>query len=252
MYTLKNIKYGVLNKSSGLGHQAGATLIELLIALALSLIVTSSMVVLMGNSMGSATRIIQMSQLTDELRNSMSMMSRDVRRANYNVNAIYCFANSECGTEANASAIQAANIAISGDELVDLCMVFGLDRNWDGNANNDGGGAFRLKQESGVGRIEMWVDNDSIPDCASVNAGDWVPLTDPGFVNITAFNVDNTATAGTYTTDLGEASGVTLRQHVRFVQMQIDGELLIDNTISRSIVDTVNVRNDFYSHPVGP
>ncbi len=70
-----------------------------MIALALSLIVTSSMVVLMGNSMGSATRIIEMSQLTDELRNSMSMMSRDVRRANYNVNAIYCFANSECGDE---------------------------------------------------------------------------------------------------------------------------------------------------------
>ena len=248
MYTLKNIKYGVLNKSSGLGRQAGATLIELLIALALSLIVTSSMVVLMGNTMGSATRIIEMSQLTDELRNSMSMMSRDVRRANYNVNAIYCFANSECGTEANASAIQAANVTISGDELVDLCMVFGLDRNWDGNANNDGGGAFRLKQESGVGRIEMWVANDSIPDCTPAVTDGWVSITDPSFVNITVFTVDNTAAVGTYTTDLGEASGVTLRQHVRFVKMQIDGELLIDNTISRSIVDTVNVRNDFYEH----
>ena len=250
MYTLKNIKCGVLNKSTGAGRQAGATLIEVLIALALSLVVTTSMVVLMGNSMGSATRIIQMSQLTDELRNSMSMMSRDVRRANYNVNAIYCFANSECGEEANASAIQAANIAISGDELVDLCMVFGLDRNWDGNANNDGGGAFRLERDivSGVGRVEMWVDNESIPDCSSTSTDDWVAITDPSFVNITSFNVDNTAAAGTYTTDLGEASGSTLRQHVRFVQMQIDGELLIDNTISRSIVDTVNVRNDFYEH----
>ena len=144
MYTLKNIKYEVLNKSAGLGRQAGATLIELLIALALSLVVTTSMVVLMGNSMGSATRIIEMSQLTDELRNSMSMMSRDVRRANYNVNAIYCFANSDCGEGADASAIQAENIkiekdVISGGETVDRCMVFGLDRNWDGDANNDDG-----------------------------------------------------------------------------------------------------------------
>ena len=250
MYTLKNIKCGVLNKSAGLGRQAGATLIELLIALALSLIVTTSMVVLMGNSMGSATRIIEMSQLTDELRNSMSMMSRDVRRANYNVNAIFCFANSECGTVANASAIQAANITISGDQLVDLCMIFGLDRNWDGNADNDGGGAFRLERDavSGVGRIEMWVDNETNPDCLSTSTDDWVAITDPSFVNITTFNVDNTTAAGTYTTDLGEAGGSTLRQHVRFVQMQIDGELLIDNTISRSIVDTINVRNDFYEH----
>ena len=248
MYTLNNIKHVVLNKSAGLGRQTGASLIEMMIALSLSLIVTSSMVALMGNSMGSATRIIEMSQLTDELRNSMSMMSRDVRRANYNVNAIYCFANSECGDEANASATQAANITISGEIAVDRCMVFGLDRDWDGNADNDGGGAFRLKQENGVGRIEMWVDNDSNPDCAPEVTDGWVSITDPGFVNITAFNADNTAAVGSYETDLGESSGVTLRQHVRFVQMQIDGELLIDNTIRRSIVDTVNVRNDFYEN----
>ena len=69
-----------------LRYQAGVTLIETLIGLALSVIVTVSMVSLMANSMGSATRIIQMSQLTDELRNTMSMMSRDIRRANYTAN----------------------------------------------------------------------------------------------------------------------------------------------------------------------
>ncbi|MFC1720176.1 prepilin-type N-terminal cleavage/methylation domain-containing protein [Pseudomonadota bacterium] len=246
MYTLNNIKQVVLNKSAGIGRQAGATLIELLIALALSLIVTSSMVVLMGNSMGSATRIIEMSQLTDELRNSMSMMSRDVRRANYNVNAIYCFANSECGEGANGSAVQADNITLSGDELLDRCMVFGLDRDWDGNADNDGGGAFRLKQENGVGRIEMWVATDSNPVCASNVTEGWVSITDPSFVNITFFNVDDSAAVGSYTTDLGASGGATSRQYVRYVQMQIDGELLMDSTISRSIVDTVNVRNDYY------
>jgi type II secretory pathway pseudopilin PulG len=65
----------------GARRQAGATLLEAMISLALSLVVTTAMVTLMGNSMGSATRIIEMSQLTDELRNAMSMMSRDVRRA---------------------------------------------------------------------------------------------------------------------------------------------------------------------------
>ena len=94
----------------------------------------------------------------------------------------------------------------------------------------------------------MWVDNESIPDCSSTDPLEWVAITDPGFVNITLFDVDNEDTAGTYTTDFGEAGGATLRQHVRFVQMQIDGELLIDDTISRRIVDTVNVRNDFYEH----
>lgn len=249
MYALNKIKFTVLNRSTGVHRQAGASLIEMLIALALSLIVTSSMVVLVGNSMGTATRIIQMSQLTDELRNSMSMMSRDVRRANYNANAIYCFANSECGTDANGSAVQAADIAITGDVSVNRCMRYGLDRNWDGNADNDGGGAFRLVTESGVGRIEMWIDNGVNPVCGSNDPDQWVSITDPGFVNITLFDVDNSAAkAGTYSQDLGEANGGTLRQHVRFVQMQIGGELLIDSTISRSLVDTVNVRNDFFEN----
>ena len=67
--------------------QAGVSLVEAMIALALSMIVVASMVAVMANSMGTATRIIEMSQLTDELRNSMSMMTRDVRRANYSANA---------------------------------------------------------------------------------------------------------------------------------------------------------------------
>ena len=55
-----------------------------------------------------------MSQLTDELRNAMSMMSRDVRRANYNANNIYCYANSDCGIDRVAPAEQASDVTISG------------------------------------------------------------------------------------------------------------------------------------------
>jgi type IV pilus assembly protein PilW len=80
-------------------NQRGATLIELLIGLALSLIVTSSMVVLMSNSLGTATRIIQMTQLTDDMRNAMSMVSRDVRRANYSAYAYKCYGNSDCSLD---------------------------------------------------------------------------------------------------------------------------------------------------------
>ncbi|MGH8035335.1 MAG: prepilin-type N-terminal cleavage/methylation domain-containing protein, partial [Lysobacterales bacterium] len=44
----------------GVHKQAGFTLMEAMISIALSLVVTSAMVVLMANSMGTATRIIQM------------------------------------------------------------------------------------------------------------------------------------------------------------------------------------------------
>lgn len=229
-------------------RQAGASLMELMIGLALSAVVTSSMVVLMGNSMGSATRITQMSKLTDELRTAMSMMSRDVRRANYNANAIYCFANSQCGDpELDGSAIQAADISI--DAGADPCFVFGLDRNWDGNADNDGGGAFRQVTENQVGRIEMWIGSTT-PTCTGGD-GDWLPLTDPEIVNITEFRVDNSEAVGTYEQELIEqVDGVeqVLIQRVRFVQLEIGGELIIDDSISRTVQDTVKVRNDFLTH----
>jgi len=225
-----------LTRSFGARRQAGATLIEAMISLALSLVVTTAMVTLMGNSMGSATRIIEMSQLTDELRNAMSMMSRDIRRANYTSNAIYCYANSDCGIS-GGPAEQFADIAITNGS----CFVFGLDRNWDGNAGNDGPGAFRRVDSGGVGVIEMWV-GDGAPNCGAAD-GDWLPVTDPDFVDIIVFNIDD---ASSFSQDLVEEDGTTITQRSRQVQMQIEGQLTLDNTIRRRIEDTIKVRNDLF------
>ena len=229
--------------------QTGASLIEILVGLALSLVVTTAMVVLMGNSVGTATRIVEMSQLTDELRNSMSMITRDVRRANYNANALYCFSNSDCGDVGDASALQSGNIAISTDGNGDTCLEFGLDRDWDGDSTNDGGGAFRRVTKDGVGRIEIWVSPDTAPNCGlneSVLDGKvvWVPITDPDLVNVTQFDVENSAATGSYFEELSEEDGSILRQQIRFVQISIGGELVLDSDINRAVVDTVKVRND--------
>ncbi len=221
-----------------LRYQAGVTLIETLIGLALSLIVTVSMVSLMSNSMGSATRIIQMSQLTDELRNTMSMMSRDIRRANYTANSIYCYANSACG-DPGGVAEQAADITINDDAD---CFIFGLDRDWDGIASNDDAGAFRRVETAGsIGLIEMWV-GDASPDC-TVADNDWVPITDPDFVDITDFTIDDTES---FEQSLATEGGGTLTQRSRQIQMQISGHLRMDNTIIRDIQDTIKVRNDLF------
>ena len=196
------------------------------------------MVGLMSNSLGSASRIIQMSQLTDELRNTVSMMSRDVRRANYSTNSIYCYANSECGDPTTGIAVQAADIDIS----VAACLVFGLDRDWDGNANNDGGGAFRRDTVVNghgitVGVMEMWTGT-TVPSCA--DSTNWVAITDPEFVDITNF----TATMpGTFDGSVEEDGGTTVTVRTRVVRLQIAGELVLDGTISRNIEDTIKVRN---------
>ena len=218
-------------------RQAGVTLVEAMIGLALSMIVVSSMVGLMSNSMGTATRIIEMSQLTDELRNVMSMMTRDVRRANYSANAAYCYANSDCGLNVAA---QWGDINIERDADANACVTFNLDRDFDGDASSDSAGGFQYRAVGGVGRIEMWV-GDSSPVCFA-GANDWLPVTDDAMVDITEFLVDDSGSfSGTVT---GEA-GSTVTQNTRQLNIQIEGELLLDNRITRRLVDTIRVRNDY-------
>lgn len=220
-------------------RQAGFTLMETMISIALSLVVTSAMVVLMANSMGTATRIIQMTQLTDQLRNTMSMLTRDIRRANYSANAAYCYANSVCG-EPGGQAEQFADIDVTDGS----CVLFGLDRDWDGNAAADDAGGFRLVTAGGVGRIEMWVgDND--PDCGAADDQDWVAVTDPDFVDITEFVVDDTASFNGCV--VGE-SGSTTTQFTRQIQVRLTGALVRNDgdpfPITRRIEDVIKVRND--------
>jgi prepilin-type N-terminal cleavage/methylation domain-containing protein len=215
-------------------RQSGFTLMETMISLALSLVVTSAMVVLMGNSLGTTTRIIQMTQLTDELRNTMSMLTRDIRRANYSAKAAYCYANSDCGLDGSAN--QFADIDVSDGS----CVLFGLDRDWDGDAAADNAGGFRRVAAGGVGWIEMWV-GDNAPNCAAINDPDWVAITDPDFVDITGFVITNN---GSFDGCVEGEGGSSVTQFTRQVQVSLGGSLIRDDTITRQIDDDIKLRND--------
>ena len=234
-------------------RQSGLTLMEMMISLALSLVVTTAMVTLMGNSMGSATRIIQMTQLSDELRNAMSMLSRDVRRANYNPYSLHCYANADCGIDDDdPMKVNFINdldvVAFQGND----CLRYFLEREAPtGEPGTVGGGGFRLATTNGVGRIEMWTGAAAPPaDCSGNN---WIAVTDPGFVNITELTIqeDEGLTETFSDTILRKDGSVLLNIRARQVRMVMEGQLLIEPTITRRIEDTIRVRNDFIETP-GP
>jgi hypothetical protein len=191
--------------------------------------------------MGSATRIIQMSQLTDELRNVMSMMSRDVRRANYNPNSIYCYGNSDCATDGSASQVGDIDIASCDDYL-----SFNLDRDWDGAAVSDPAGAFRrvtvdsVKAGGQVGVMQMWVGG-ATPNCDPNSNANWLQVTDPGFVDVTNFEVNNLGFSGSVS-----SGGGTLTQSIRVVDLVIEGELILDRGIRKEVRDRIRIRNDYF------
>jgi len=213
------------------------SLMEVLVAMSISLVVTASMIALMANSLGSTARIIKMTKLTDDLRTTMQMMTRDVRRSSYNANSMYCYANADCGTDGAATLAGDITINVSND-----CFTFLTDRDHDGDSTENDAGGFRRVISSGVGVIEMWTGN-AAPDCSvAAGAAGWVQITNPENMDIFVFSVDENLS---YTQEiLNDGFGNTLSQKVRKIRMDIRGRLVLDNTIVRRIEDVISVRND--------
>jgi len=216
--------------------QTGATLMEVLVAMSISLVVTAAMIAMMANSLGTTARIVQMTKLSDDMRVALQMMSRDVRRSSYNANSMFCYSNEDCSTDGAITA--AADITIDGA----TCFTFLMDRDHDGDSTEDNAGGFRRVTASGVGVIEMWTGNAS-PDCSSAaGAAGWVQITNPENMDIFAFSVDDNLSY----TQVIKDDGVnpTISQKIRKVRMDMQGRLVLDNTITRRMEDVIAVRND--------
>ena len=220
-----------------LSKQQGMSLMEVLVAMSISLVVTASMIALMANSLGATARIIKMTKLTDDLRTTMQMMTRDVRRSSYNANSMFCYANTNCRSAVDATV--AGDITINGGND---CFTFLLDRDHDGDSTENDAGGFRRVISSGVGVIEMWTGN-AAPDC-SVAAGTagWVQITNPEIMDIFVFSVDDDLSYNEVVLD--NSLGNILTAKVRKIRMNMRGRLVVDNTIVRRIEDVISVRND--------
>ena len=221
----------------GPNRQQGMSLMEVLIAMSVSMVVVASMVALMANTLRSTARIVNMTKLADDLRTTMQMMTRDVRRSSYNANSMFCYANTNCRSAVDATV--AGDITINGGND---CFTFLTDRDHDGDSTNNSAGGFRRVISSGVGVIEMWTGN-AAPDC-SVAAGTagWVQITNPENMDIFVFSVDDNLS---YTeVILNDGLGNILSEKVRKIRMNMRGRLVVDNSIVRRIEDVISVRND--------
>jgi hypothetical protein len=218
-------------------RQAGASLMEVMVAMSISLVVTAAMVALMSNSLGTTARIIKMTKLSDDMRVAMQMMTRDVRRSSYNADAMLCYSNPNCDTD--GSIVAAGDITINN---TNTCFVYLLDRDHDGDSTENDAGGFRHVTVGGVGVIEMWTGGAS-PDCSSAaGSAGWVQITNPDNMDIFGFTVNENLSYTQLIQDDG--FGNTMSQKVRKLRMNMRGRLVLDNTIVRRMEDVINVRND--------
>jgi type II secretory pathway component PulJ len=225
------------NKFLAARNSRGYSLMELLVATSLSLVVTMTMIGLMSNSLASTSRVVKMTKLTDDMRVALQMMTRDVRRSNYTADAVLCFANPDCAVDGTITWSGDVAISEEGD-----CFVFQLDRDFDGDMTENAAGAFRRTLQNGVGAMEMWV-GESVPACGS-NDVNWVLVTDPNDIEITAFSVDDALSYSEVIWDDGE--GNQFQQKVRKLRFRISGQLTADAHITRDIEDVIKLRNNLY------
>ena len=80
------------------------------------------------------------------------------------------------------------------------------------------------------------------PRCnADAQTEGWVRITDPESLDIFAFSVDDDLS---YEETILDNGVDTVTQRVRKLRMNMQGQLVLDNSIQRNIVDVIDVRND--------
>jgi hypothetical protein len=227
------------------------TMVELLVAGAISLIASGGMLLLMVNTLGAGSQTVKMARLTQDMRSTMQIMTRELRRANYHAGFMNCFGNTGCLTEMPVlgditSKVGAINITDNGDSD---CFWFWYDRPQTGTqvaVNAESVAAFRRTTVNSIGKIQMTTSRTSAPVCGSDT--DWVDITDPGVIDVVSFNVsDSSSLTETINTagDTQSIERISLTMSARLAGGSTEPIWIRDTTYStRVLQEFVKVRNN--------
>jgi prepilin-type N-terminal cleavage/methylation domain-containing protein len=209
----------------------GFTLVELMISLTIMLIVAMVTVQISANVFRTNTESIHMIQLSQEMRSAIQLISRDIRRAGYNDDALASFLS----TQAISSGV---TMGALDDNNIANCLRVQYD-DLDGGAKNV---VYRLRVVTEVGRISAHFDDTATCDTAITDNG-WVDISDPILSHISEleFVLDN------HLTDIAENTdnGNTIQVGVEQISIIISANLRSNEAVNRSIVNEVQIRNQY-------
>jgi len=234
------------------GRQAGFSLVEMMVALVAGMIVVAAVIAFMMSSFSSNAEYVRSTRLTQELRNTLDLATRDMQRAGYDDNALFYLGNT------NASPF--TPILISGS-----CILYAYDRTYPNGQATAAGQPGRLDVSNGevrglrmstvtnvngqsVGVIEYAVSEGTTkPDCAAATATyttvpatcnattKWCPLSDASTIDIDAFTLTNNSASMA-------SSGSTMG--MRRIDVTLTGRIAGDTQFSRTVRSSVKVRSD--------
>ncbi len=211
--------------------QFGVTLIELVIAIAISTIIVAALLGLFFMSGKHNRSTIEITKLDSELNLVLNSLARDIQRAGY-------WGSAETSSNNPFMQTGTTDIQITGGN----CILMTYDRDSNGALPGVGAGSdderygYRLM----LGAIQ-YRQHGAPFDCAAA-AANWINLTDTRLVTITAFQLALT----TSSVDIDGTGPGTAVMQIRRVTVTITGQLAGDSSVTRTLSRTIKVYNDKY------
>lgn len=226
--------------------QRGFGLIELMVAIVIGLIVIGGITSLVVATLRTNTDQVRMTRLTQDLRSSMALVTRELRRAGYDQDAVFDFGR---GSHSANDFIEVKLFDSGGNELdvedgiaaatPATCVIYGWDADGDGAMDSGEYRGFRLDSANDA----LDAKTSGAKSDADCEAGTWASLTDPDFVEIGTFAI--TTVNGNPTPQVTNTAGNTILT-VRELVVNLEGSVVGDATLTREMKETVRVRNDLF------
>jgi type IV pilus assembly protein PilW len=224
-------------------RQRGLSIIEFMVGVAIGLLIVGGATKLMVDNLASNRVLLLETRVNQDLRAAADIIARDLRRAGYWESATSGVWGTGA-TSVTANSYSAWGAASTTSTSTSVNYAYARDTN---NAvdNNEKVG-FQLATVSGVGVLQIQDGLDS----------GWQSLTDPTTVDITGFSVTMTPQSRdlssycnclktlTCTLTSIAATGNAPTLWIRQYEFQLDGKSVVNDSIKRTIKETVRVRND--------
>lgn len=234
---LKESRTGCQQRRRGAGHgrlaQRGVTMIELMLGIAVGLIVMAGVVGLLAGQLRGNQDLIGTIRLNNELRSSMDLIVRDLRRASY-------WGNSLAGVwyPNIPQILDNPFLAIDTATAGAIRYAYDIDSNGVVGPNE----TFRIRRDAAAGTIEI-----QQLDAAGTVTGT-TPISDADLSNVTGLTFvlqDRTATTTCLNPGAGLIGPTPPILHIRQITATLTGQLRSDPTVTRTLAESVRLRNDW-------
>ncbi len=215
----------------------GLSIVELMVGIAVGMFVLAGAAMVVTNQLTDNRRLLLETQIQQDLRAAMDIITRDVRRSGYWSDAYKAVSPTVTAvgnpyTPAGVFATNADTLAYTYSHDYDRL----IDENNTVDAHEQNG--FTLNATRHTLDVQL-------------AAGNFQALTDPDVVRITRFNAAFTTTpvdlptcAAPPCAAVNAACGGNSQLLIRSVTLTIEGEAVHDPSVKRSLTSTVRLRND--------